>query len=166
MKIKIRPAGVEDLERINEIYNYYVVNSTCTYQRDPVSMEERVKWFQSRNERHPVVVAQDSNQILGWGSISPFKERSAYENTGEVAVYVDHGFHRCGIGTEILKSLLLYAEKSGLHTLIAVISADQEPSLKLHEKLGFKISGRLTEVGYKFDKWIDVVYMQYIVTNY
>ncbi|MCJ7812078.1 N-acetyltransferase family protein [bacterium] len=165
MKVKIREADFSDLERINEIYNYYVVNSTCTYQRDPVSMEERIGWFQSRSEQHPVVVAQESNQIVGWGSISSFKKRSAYENTGEVAVYIDHRFHRRGIGTEILKSLLVHAKKSGLHTLVAAISADQEQSLKLHEKLGFKISGRMAEVGYKFDRWLDVIYMQYMIKD-
>jgi phosphinothricin acetyltransferase len=76
---------------------------------------------------------------------------------------VDHRFLRRGIGTEILKALSAHAAASGLHTLIAAISAEQEPSIKFHEKLGFSRAGRLVEVGHKFGQWLDVAYMQYMV---
>ncbi|OGL43414.1 MAG: hypothetical protein A2161_05825, partial [Candidatus Schekmanbacteria bacterium RBG_13_48_7] len=164
-EIKVKPACRHDLERINDIYNHYVVESTCTYQVDPESIETRTEWFQSRSEKHPVLVAHDLDQVVGWGAISAFKARTAYKNTGEISVYVDHRFLRQGIGIKILEALLAHARKSGLHTLLAAISADQESSIKIHEKLGFKHAGRLAEAGYKFDKWLDVVYMQYLIRD-
>jgi phosphinothricin acetyltransferase len=163
MKFKIRLANQNDLEQINNIYNYYVVESTCTFQTEPVSDEARLEWFQNRSEKHPVIVACKSNKIIGWGSISLFKGRSAYKFTGEVAIYVDYHFRQNGIGTSILTDLLAHAEQSDMHALIAVVSADQEPSIQLHKKLGFETVGRLVQAGYKFDKWLDVVYMQYIL---
>lgn len=163
MEIKIRKAEAGDLERINEIYNYYILNSTCTYQTEPEPIESRMNWFMNRNGKHPVLVAEVNSRVLGWGAISRFKERAAYENTGEVSVYIDSNWLHRGLGRAILIDLTGQAETSGLHTLMAVISADQTPSIKLHEKFGFKTVGRLKEAGYKFGKWLDVVYMQYMV---
>ena len=163
MEINIRKAETNDLERINEIYNYYVFESTCTYQTEPEPIESRKKWFNNHHEKHPVIIAEIDNRILGWGAISQFKDRMAYENTGEISVYVDHEWLHRGLGQAILSRLIEKAGKSGLHTLMAVISADQTPSIKLHEKYGFDTVGRLKEVGNKFGAWLDVVYMQYMV---
>jgi len=163
MEAKIREAEFKDLERINEIYNYYVFQSTCTYQTEAEPIASRKEWFQNRNGKHPVMVAEIDNRILGWGAISRFKERKAYENTGEVSVYVDHEWLHKGLGKAILSSLIEKALEADLHTLMAVISADQIPSIKLHEKFGFKTVAHLKEVGYKFGEWLDVVYMQYMV---
>jgi phosphinothricin acetyltransferase len=163
MKIIIRNGAFEDLARINEIYNYYVLESTCTYQTMEESIEARQAWFKDREEKHPVIVAEIDEKVLGWGAISRFKERTAYEHTGEVSVYVDHGWLHCGLGKTILASLIEKAGKAGLHSLMAIISADQIPSVKLHEKYGFKTVAHLKEVGYKFGAWLDVVYMQYMV---
>lgn len=163
MEIKIRKAGIKDLDRINEIYNYYVLESTCTYQTEPEPIESRKNWFINRNQKHPVIVIENNDKILGWGAISGFKERKAYENTGEVSVYVDHEWLHRGFGREILSRLIEEAGKIELHTLMAVISADQIPSIMLHEKYGFKTVGRLKEAGFKFGEWLDVVYMQYMV---
>ena len=163
MEIKIRKAETDDLERINEIYNYYVLESTCTYQTEPEPIESRKKWFNNHNEKHPVIVAGIDNRILGWGAISRFKERKAYENTGEISVYIDHEWLHRGLGQAILSRLIEQAGNVGLHALMGVISADQTPSIKLHEKYGFETVGRLKEVGYKFGAWLDVVYMQYMI---
>ena len=163
MEIKIRNAEIDDLERINEIYNYYVLESTCTYQTEPESIESRKKWFNDRNEKHPVIVAESDDRIIGWGAISRFKERKAYENTGEISVYVDQEWLGRGIGKRVLAYLIEQAGIAGLHTLMAIISADQIPSIKLHEKYGFKTVAHLKEVGYKFRAWLDVIYMQYMV---
>ena len=165
MEVEIRPATLDDLDPINEIYNFYVRESTCTYQTEPEPLQSRIEWFQNREPKHPVVVADDNSQVVGWGAISPFKTRSAYQNTGEVSFYVDHSFLHRGIGTAILEALLAHAKKASLHTLIACISAEQEPSIRLCEKLGFKISGRFAEVGCKFDTWLDAVYLQYMVED-
>jgi L-amino acid N-acyltransferase YncA len=164
-KTAIRPAEPRDLARINDIYNHYVATSTCTYQTEPESLQSRTKWYVDREARHPVVVADDGTHVVGWGALSPFKNRTAYRNTAEVSVYVDHRFTGCGTGTELLGALLARAKESDLHVLVAVISADQEPSIALHQKMGFRIAGRLEQVGRKFDRWLDVVLMHRLVDD-
>lgn len=163
MEIKIRNAEINDLERINEIYNYYVLESTCTYQTEPEPIESRKEWFNNQDRKHPRIVAEIDNRILGWGAIARFKERKAYEHTGEISVYVDHERLHQGVGKVMLSWLIEQAGKVGVHSLMAVISADQTPSIKLHEKYGFKTVGHLKEVGNKFGEWLDVVYMQRMV---
>jgi phosphinothricin acetyltransferase len=160
MDIHIRIAEQGDLARINGIYNDYVLRSTCTFQIEPETMADRTRWFSSRSEKYPVIVAVDENVILGWGAISRFKERAAYANTGEISVYVDSQVLHRGIGEQLLRNLLKRAKALNFHTLISIIAADQVPSIRLHEKSGFSMAARLSEVGYKFGQWLDVIYMQ------
>ena len=164
MKIQIRAARPDDLPAINDIYNFYVLNSTCTYQETPATMEERQTWFKAHGEAHPVTVATDEKGIvIGWGALNPFHSRCAYRFTVENSVYVHKDFHRRGIGRALLQDLLARAETLGHHSVLAVISADQAPSVAIHAALGFVEVGRLRAVGYKFNQWLDVVYLQWIV---
>jgi L-amino acid N-acyltransferase YncA len=158
--IAIRLATVADLDRINEIYNYYVLHSTCTYQTEPEPIEGRRKWFEAHGERHPVTVAEEDGRIVGWGSLSRFHARAAYRRTVENSVYVDPALHRRGIGRLLLVDLIERAQYLGHHTIVALIDADQLPSIAIHEKLGFEPAGRLKEVGYKFNRWLHVIHMQ------
>jgi L-amino acid N-acyltransferase YncA len=158
--LRIRPASESDLEAINEIYNYYVLHSTCTYQEQPETSEDRKSWFTERSEKHPVTVALSDEQIVGWGSISLFRTRAAYRHTVENAVYVRHGFHRQGIGSLLLKDLIERARAVGHHAIIGAIDAEQAGSIALHSKFGFQMVGRLKQVGFKFERWLDVIYME------
>lgn len=158
--IAIRLATVADLDRINEIYNHYVLHSTCTYQTEPEPIEGRRKWFEAHGERHPVTVAEEDGRIVGWGSLSRFHARAAYGRTVENSVYVDPALHRRGIGRLLLVDLIERAQRLGHHTIVALIDADQLPSIAIHEKLGFEPAGRLKEVGYKFNRWLHVIHMQ------
>ena len=158
--IAIRLATVADLDRINEIYNHYVLHSTCTYQTEPEPIEGRRKWFEAHGERHPVTVAEEDGRVVGWGSLSRFHARAAYGRTVENSVYVDPALHRRGIGRLLLVDLIERAQDLGHHTIVALIDADQLPSIAIHEKLGFETVGRLKEVGYKFDRWLHVIHMQ------
>ena len=158
--IAIRLATVADLDRINEIYNHYVLHSTCTYQTEPEPIEGRRKWFEAHGERHPVTVAEEDGRVVGWGSLSRFHARAAYGRTVENSVYVDPALHRRGIGRLLLVDLIERAQDLGHHTIVALIDADQLPSIAIHEKLGFETAGRLKEVGYKFDRWLHVIHMQ------
>ncbi len=163
--INIRLALRDDLAAINVIYNHYVLNSTCTYQTEPTTDAERHAWFDAHDSKHPVAVAERSGEILGWSSLSKFHPRSAYSNTVENSVYVRQDVLGCGIGKALLADSIDRAKSIGHRTIIALISADQTASVKLHEKFGFVHAAHLREVGYKFDRWLDVVFMQLMLKD-
>jgi L-amino acid N-acyltransferase len=160
---QIRLAADSDLETINDIYNYYVSHSTCTYQEQPETLEGRRQWFAEHSDKYPVTVAQADDQILGWGSLSRFRPRSAFRNTVENAIYIRHDLHRRGIGSLILQDLIDRARAIGYHAIIAGVDGEQAASLALHAKFGFQMVARLKEVGFKFDRWLDVIYMELLL---
>jgi carbon storage regulator CsrA len=161
--VTIRPAAEADLPAINAIYNHFVLHSTCTYQEEPSTAEERAAWFAGHGPKHPITVAERDGEVVGWGSLSRFHPRSAYGHTVENSVYVRHDFHRQGIGEALLADLLERAKAAGHRTILALIDTQQRGSITLHEKLGFVEVGRLREVGFKFGRWLDVVYLQRMV---
>ena len=156
----IHAATPADLGAINDIYNHYVLHSTCTYQEEPELPESRRQWFQHHGERHPVIVAEVDGQVAGWGSLSPYHARSAYRHTVENSVYVHHQLHRRGIGSLLLQELITRARALGYCAIIAGIDADQPGSVALHAKFRFEEVGRLKQVGFKFGRWLDVIYME------
>jgi L-amino acid N-acyltransferase YncA len=161
--VQIRLATSDDLAAINDIYNYYVVHSTCTAQTEPEPIDARQAWFDHHGASHPVTVGLADGVVLGWGSLSPFHSRCAYARSVENSVYIHHKHHRRGIGRAILSDLLDRAAALGHHTVIAGISADQLASLALHERAGFVRVGCIRESMWKFDRWLDLVYMQKMV---
>jgi L-amino acid N-acyltransferase len=157
----LRSATTGDLAAINAIYTHSVLHSTATYQAEPSTDAERAAWFNAHGPQHPVIVAEIDGRVVGWGSLSPFHTRAAFNRTVEESVYIHQDFHRRGIGKAILADLLARAKTLGHHRVIAAISADQEPSLALHRTLGFVECGRLSEVGFKFGRWLDLVYLEH-----
>jgi phosphinothricin acetyltransferase len=159
----LRPAAEPDLPAINDIYNHYVLHSTCTWQEEPGPLDGRREWFRDHGPKHPVIVAVAGGWVVGWGSLSPFRERSAYRNTVENSVYVHHEHHRRGIGSALLRDLIARASVLGYRATIGVIDADQTASIALHSKFGFQKVGHLKQVGLKFNRWLDVIYMELIL---
>jgi len=157
----IRLATEADVPAINEIYNYYVHRSTCTYQLEPEPLDGRRGWFVAHlPDTYPVTVAEQGGQIVGWGSLSKFRNRAAYDGTVEASVYIQHDHHRRGLGRALLSDLIDRARNLGYHTLIGGTSADQTASIALQESLGFTRVAHFREVGYKFGQWLDVVFLQ------
>jgi phosphinothricin acetyltransferase len=156
----IRPATETNLPAINDIYNHYVLYSTCTYQEEPETMEDRRRWFSRHGEKHPVIVAVEDGRVVGWGSLSPYHARSAYRFTVENCVYVHHDRHRHGIGSVLLEELIVCARKLGHRSIIAGIDGGQAASVALHSKFNFEKVGHLKNVGFKFGSWLDVIYME------
>jgi phosphinothricin acetyltransferase len=149
-----------DLADINAIYNHYVLNSTCTYQTEPETQEGRAAWFAYHGAKHPITVGEVGGEIVAWGSLSRFHARAAYGRTVENSVYVRPEHHRRGFGRAILADLIGRAAALGHHAMIALIDAEQEPSVALHAAAGFVKAGLLREVGFKFNRWLHVIYMQ------
>lgn len=161
--ISIRMARVADLAAINAIYNHYVLHSTCTYQTEPETAENRRAWFDRHGSQHPILVAEVDGEVLGWGSLSAFHARAAYSHTVENSLYVRQDMHRQGIGSALLKNLIERAREIGHHTIIGIIDRQQTPSIALHAKLGFVEVAHLRQVGFKFGQWLDVLYMQLLL---
>ncbi|HZQ47796.1 MAG TPA: GNAT family N-acetyltransferase [Verrucomicrobiae bacterium] len=159
----IRPATESDLVAINGIYNHYVLHSTCTYQEEPEPLEDRRRWFDHHGDQYPVIVAEVDGQVTGWGSLSAFHERSAYRRTVENSVYVHHRHHQQGIGSLLLQALIVQARNLGHRAIIAGIDAGQTASVALHAKFHFEKVGHFKQVGFKFDRWLDVIYMELLL---
>ena len=158
--ISIRPAIAQDCSAINEIYNHYVRTDTCTYQTEPDTLVEREAWLAQHGGAHPVLVAEQDGQVLAWGALSRFHPRFGYRFSVEDSVYVRHDCLRRGLGRALLGELLRLAREAGHHTVIALISAEKAGSVALHEQFGFTRAADLREVGYKFDTWLDVAFLQ------
>jgi phosphinothricin acetyltransferase len=159
----IRPAAESDLVAINDIYNHYVLHSTCTYQEEPEPFDSRRRWFSRHGEKHPVIVAIADSQVVGWGSLSPYHERSAYRHTVENSIYIHHQHLRRGVGSLLLQELIVRCRSLGHRVIIAGIDGEQNGSVALHAKFRFEKVGHLTKVGFKFGRWLDVIYMELIL---
>lgn len=162
----IRLATTDDLPAINDIYNYYVHRSTCTYQLEPEPIEVRHAWFDAHPpDKYPVTVGEIDGAVAAWGSLSKFRERAAYAPSVEASIYVRHDLHRRGIGRALLVDLIQRARDLGFHTLIGGVSADQTASLALQENLGFQRIAHFKEVGYKFGRRLDVIFLQLMLNE-
>jgi len=148
------------LAAINDIYNHYVLHSTCTYQTELSTLEERSQWFTEHGTPWVVTVVEVEGKVVGWGALSRFHLRAGYGKTAENSVYLHPDWQGQGLGTAVLKDLVARAKMNELHTIVALISADQAPSLKLHEKIGFVRAGEIKEVGNKFGRWLNVTHLQ------
>jgi phosphinothricin acetyltransferase len=156
----LRLATESDLPAINDIYNHYVLTSTTTYQEVVDTIDDRRAWFRNREPRHVVTVAEIDGVAVGWASLNVFRARSAYRFSCENSVYVHHDHFRRGIGGALLADSIERAKVAGFRTIVAGIDADQAASIAIHAKHGFEHVGRFTKVGFKFDRWLDVVFMQ------
>ena len=160
MAFTVRLAERRDAEAIRAIYNLEVAESTVTFDLVPRTLDEQVDWINAHSGAHPAVVADEDGEVVGFGSLSPFKERPAYSPTVEDSVYVRRDRRGQGIGRLLLEDLLHLAVDHGFHTVMARIVGNHEASIALHVACAFELVGTEREVGRKFGHWLDVVEMQ------
>lgn len=164
MKIQIRPYQTEDTQAILDLINHQILHSTALYDYNIRTFEQQQTILEEKiSKNFPVIVAELDGQVAGFGMYSEFRFREAYKFTVEHSVYVNEGFHGKGIGKLLLEELITLARKQKRHTMIAVIDAENQGSVAFHEKFGFKTVGIIKESGYKFDRWLDSVFMQLIL---
>lgn len=156
----VRPATLDDAEPIRAIYNLEVTTSTVTFDLVPRSLEEQRAWLASRSGAHAVVVAEIDGQVAGFASLSPWRDRPAYSTTVEDSVYVHRDHQGRGVGLALLSSVVETAIAHGFHACMARIVGGHEASIALHRRCGFEIVGVEKEVGRKFNRWLDVVLME------
>lgn len=157
----IRLATEADLETIRSIFNHYVDTSTCTFNLVHTTEEEMRSSFRARTERLPLTVAEIDGSVVGWAGLTQWRRAgTAYERSVEGSVYVHHDFHRKGIGKALTVDLIERAKALGHRTLIGGACTEQEASLALQKSLGFESVGVFRQVGFKFDRWLDVEHTQ------
>jgi len=163
--MKIRPATAEDLPDILDIYNEAVLNTTASYDYAPRSLEHRIAWFEDHvKNNYPVFVAVSADgRVVGWSSLSRFHDRMGYRFTSENSVYVAADQRGRGIGKLLMSPLIEGARERGFHAIIGAIDAANEASIRLHASFGFVKVGLFKEVGVKFGRWLDVVYMELLL---
>ena len=164
MEIQIRAYQTEDTEAILDIINNNILHSTSLYDYSIRSFEQQKAILEEKIQKgFPVIVAENNGKVLGFGMYSEFRFREAYQFTVEHSVYVTENQLGKGIGKRLLSELIVLARAQKLHTMIGVIDSENQNSIAFHEQFGFKIVGTIKESGYKFDRWLDSVFMQLLL---
>ncbi len=160
--MEIGQAEERDLEGILPIYNDAILTTTAVFSDEPVTLENRREWLEARaGQGYPVLVARDPDRtVLGFATFGDFRAWPGYRHTVEHSVYVRGDARGRGIGSALLEALFPLAVALDKHVLVAGIDASNDASIRLHERLGFERVGLLPEVGRKFDRWLDLAFLQ------
>ena len=168
--VTIRPATVADLPGIVDIYNVSVT-TTATWSEEPQTVAEREAWFSARTGAGDgvfVAVADDepNGTVVGFAAYGEFRNPhwTGYRYTVENTVHVRDGWGGSGVGRRLMESLIDHAAANGKHVMVAAVDGENEGSVTFHERLGFAVVGRMPEVGRKFDRWLDLVLLQRILS--
>jgi L-amino acid N-acyltransferase YncA len=158
--VRTRLATLADAEALRTIYNLEVTTSTVTFDLVPRTLAQQEEWLAKRSGAHAVLVAEEQGEVVGFASLSPYRDRAAYSTTVEDSVYVSRDHQGRGVGKLLLGDLIDVARTHGFHAVMARIVGGHEASIGLHTSLGFRVVGVEREVGRKFNQWLDVVLMQ------
>jgi phosphinothricin acetyltransferase len=157
----LREATVSDLDAILRIYNDAIEKTTAIYDYAPFDRTYIENWWKQRQtEGWPILVAEIHGELAGFATYGTFRARAAYRSTMEHSVYVDERHRGQGLGKLLLQAIVERAKQNGVHVLIGGIDADNSQSIAMHEKEGFRVAGHLHEVAYKFDRWLDLVFVE------
>ena len=156
----IRTASVADAAGVAGIYNWYIANTVITFEVDPVPASEMARRMETVLAAHEWLVLENGSELLGYAYAGRFQVRAAYGYTAESTIYLRHGLEGQGLGTRLYSELVRRILGRGYRTLIGGIALPNEPSVRLHEKLGFEKVSHLKGVGFKFERWIDVGHWQ------
>lgn len=162
----VRAATADDAAAVQAIYAFHVANGTASFDTEaPDEAFWRAKIALVLARGWPILVAQQDGEVIGYAYATQFRDRAAYAPTCEDSIYVRDGFGGQGVGRTLLTALVAAARDFGFEQMIAVIGGGEPGSVALHEKLGFAHAGRMRNVGYKFGRKLDTVYMQLDLTK-
>lgn len=162
----IRKAVETDLPGILDIYNDAILTTTALYTYEPMTLPMLQQWFADKTAKDlPIYVASIGAEVAGFASYGPFRPWPAYKYTVEHSVYVHKEHRGRGIAKRLLSTLIDHATADDLHTIIAGIDSENQVSIGLHRQLGFREVGQLSQVGYKFGRWLNLVFMQRVLEN-
>ncbi len=159
--LALRTAIESDLPILLDIYNDVIVNTTAVYDYQPHTLEMRKLWFDTKRQQGiPVWLVEEEGKVLGFGTYGPFRAWAAYQFSVENSIYVEAEARGKGVGSMLLAAIIEEAGRQGMHTMLAGIDASNEASIALHRKFGFEQVALFREVGWKFDRWLDLVFLQ------
>jgi L-amino acid N-acyltransferase YncA len=158
--ISIRPARLDDARAICAIYNQGIEDRVATLETRLRSAEEQRDWLEARDERHPVLVAEDEDTVVGWGSLNVFNSRSAYDHVTEFSIYVARSSRGTGVGTTLLDKLMEAARAIGYHKMVLAAFDWNTSGIALYERAGFRHVGVYREQGLLDGRWVDTVVME------
>lgn len=164
--LEVRPATQADLPAIRDIYNLAGVPTTATWDLEPVDLANRETWFERLTAAGcPVFVLTDDGVALGYAAYAPFRPHGGYRHTVEHSIYVMPGRQSLGGGTMLMEHLIRYATEHDVHVMVGGLDAGNEGSRRFHRKFGFREVGVLPEVGRKFDRWLDLLFVTKVLRN-
>lgn len=162
--VRIRPAALADAAAMAAIYNQAVESSTATFDTVPETVAEREAWLREHTApQHPVLVAERDGRVVGWASLSRYSDRCAYIATVEASTYIDENETRRGLGTALTEAVLEAGRAGGVHAVVSRICTENEASLRMARRLGFFEIGVMREVGVKFGRSLDVMWLERIL---
>lgn len=160
----LRKAKASDMIAVLEIYNDIVLNTTAIYNDQIRILEQQVEWFNTRvDSGYPIFVGEFENNVVGYCTYGSFRPWSCYKPTAEIGLHLNKSYRKRGFGTQMLEYLIKSATQEGYHSLIAGIDSENIKSINMHDKQGFKVVGNIQEVAYKFDRWLNLIFMQKIL---
>lgn len=160
MSAVIRKAELKDCGACVEIYNYYIENTTVTFEETPLTVEEFEARFLRITEKYPFFVAEEDGKTVDYAYLDTFNPRSAYRKTTDLSIYPDKNTVSRGLGSLLLDKIEKEAEARGFDNIISSVTEENSASVLFHEKHGFTHAGRLEKVGVKFGKELDVLFLQ------
>ena len=164
MSHEIRDALPTDVAGILDIYNDAVRNTTAIWNETPVDLGNRQAWFEARAQQgYPIMVAVDDTGVLGYASFGDWRPFEGFRHTGEHSVYIRGDQRGKGLGPQLMAVLIERARACGKHVMVAAIESGNTASVRLHERLGFAVTGQMPQVGVKFGRWLDLTFMQRVL---
>lgn len=161
----IREVSIKDAKAITDIYNYYIRNSVANLEETEIDESFFNDKILKDATRFPWLVYEKDHKIIGFAYASEWKARSGYKKSAELTVYLHHNNASKGIGTRLYKAVIDRLKEMDVHAVVGGISLPNEASVRLHEKFGFEKVAHYKEIGYKFNKWVDVGYWQLIINK-
>nr|WP_317358952.1 N-acetyltransferase family protein [uncultured Tyzzerella sp.] len=162
--MKIENAKEIHLKEINEITNYSIINTNYNLNFEPKTLEDTKKWYNEHKEKNfPIIVCLLDEQVVGWASLSTFRDYRGYDKTVEVSLYVKNEYKRKGIGSLLLQKIEQEGKNRNFHAIVSAITGGNEASINLHKKFGYSIKCTFEQIGYKNDTFLDVLFLYKIL---
>jgi L-amino acid N-acyltransferase YncA len=157
---RVRAATAADAEAICHIYNQGIEDRVATLETELRTPEERAAWLAAKGARHPVIVAEDGRQVIGWASLNQFNPREAYRHVADLSIYVERAYRGKGVGRVMLARLIELAREHRFHKMVLSAFPDNGGGMALYERMGFRTVGIYKEQGILDGRWVDTIVME------